>query len=255
MKQKKYGAVTQIILWAVDPQEEATKPLAANMRQFSHWVEESGLEIQPISVISPTSADLETGLLARSETAKEDLERYLAGFQLTGLRSPKVVINEDGSRDGAVKRLLRFAAENQVAWIAVSSHGRSGIGRLVLGSFAEKLLAASEWPVLFLDHEAVARSTKTSKPVALFATDFSFHSQRAYRNFVGQAKGLGCEIVILNSLIYPMAATVGEGFCIPETYFVDQAEWVKTGPPLGGHGRRSRGIRALIAQRRWNWLH
>jgi len=46
------------------------------------------------------------------------------------------------------KALTAFAQECGARWIAMASHGRSGLRRIVLGSFAEAVLRHSQTPVL-----------------------------------------------------------------------------------------------------------
>ena len=50
--------------------------------------------------------------------------------------------------DGEAATILAVAAEEKATLIAMATHGRSGLSRFVFGSVAEKVLRASETPVL-----------------------------------------------------------------------------------------------------------
>jgi nucleotide-binding universal stress UspA family protein len=54
-------------------------------------------------------------------------------------------------RYGAVaEEILTHSSRNDVDLIAMSTHGRSGLGRWALGSVAEKIVRRSDKPVLLL---------------------------------------------------------------------------------------------------------
>jgi nucleotide-binding universal stress UspA family protein len=44
--------------------------------------------------------------------------------------------------------ILRYAAEHDIDLIVMGTHGRSGVGHLLLGSIAEKVVRRSPCPVL-----------------------------------------------------------------------------------------------------------
>jgi len=54
------------------------------------------------------------------------------------------------------EEILRYAEENDIGLIVMSTHGRSGFGRWVLGSVADKVMRASDVPVLLARAGAVA---------------------------------------------------------------------------------------------------
>ena len=56
-----------------------------------------------------------------------------------------------GDKAGDIAReIIKFAEENKVSLIAISSHGRSGIARWVFGSIASRVVQASKTPVLIV---------------------------------------------------------------------------------------------------------
>jgi nucleotide-binding universal stress UspA family protein len=77
--------------------------------------------------------------------ANEYLE-YLAGrLTAKGIRAVAKVRIGDPSRE-----ILAAVAEEKVDLIAMTTHGRSGLGRLLFGSVAENLLRSAPVPVLLL---------------------------------------------------------------------------------------------------------
>jgi nucleotide-binding universal stress UspA family protein len=77
-----------------------------------------------------------------SEKYLEELEKELKG---RGLRVSSVV------RYGhAAEEILDHAAFSGADLIAMSTHGRTGVSRWVLGSVAEKVLRASTIPLLLV---------------------------------------------------------------------------------------------------------
>src|SRR5579862_8465159 len=81
--------------------------------------------------------------LAREDEAEKYLRRI--SFQLTNDGYPSEHILRRGS---VAETILESAAEERASLIALSTHGRSGPERWVLGSVAEKVLEASPVPVL-----------------------------------------------------------------------------------------------------------
>ena len=68
-------------------------------------------------------------------------------------------------RDGdAAEEILREAEEAKANLIVIGTHGRTGLGRLLMGSVAEAVLRRARCPVLTVKSPAVARPTESSKP-------------------------------------------------------------------------------------------
>ncbi len=104
-------------------------------------------------VVSPglpgaTPAPVETAdLLAEVEgviaKAKDYLEQVAQPLRDAGLEVETVVASGT-----AGESVVDYARENQVDMIALATHGRSGLGRVVFGSVAEYILRESGLPVL-----------------------------------------------------------------------------------------------------------
>jgi nucleotide-binding universal stress UspA family protein len=94
-------------------------------------------------------------LTASSRSQAEDYVRDIAErLRGEGLRASGVAVVGWGAADA----ILKTARPDQVAAIAVATHGRGGLRRLALGSVADKLIRAADVPVLV---RRPARPTKT----------------------------------------------------------------------------------------------
>lgn len=80
-------------------------------------------------------------------TPHDEAERYLRriAFQLTNDGYPARYVLRSGF---AAHEILEAASEEKASLIALSTHGRGGLERWVLGSVAEKVLQGSPLPVL-----------------------------------------------------------------------------------------------------------
>ena len=87
---------------------------------------------------------------------------------LDGL-APTVAVVRDVTAPAAI---LRYAAEVGADLLVLGTHGRSGLGRLLLGSVAEACVASAPCPVLTVPNRVGTPSPSPSSPV-LVAVDFS----------------------------------------------------------------------------------
>jgi len=89
---------------------------------------------------------LETLLTMVKQEAFEYLETKVAELQRQGLSKVSFVAKEGLSAD----EIIKLARETPANLVAMSSHGRSGVKRLVLGSVTETVVRHSGDPVLVL---------------------------------------------------------------------------------------------------------
>ena len=66
------------------------------------------------------------------------------------LQSPRDKLSTQVRYGNAAEEIVEYAAHHGVSLIVMSTHGRSGIGRWLLGSTAEKVLRGSTVPVLLI---------------------------------------------------------------------------------------------------------
>jgi len=225
---------TKKVIWAIDPFEMETRPNPGIIQEFLAWSKAAGYAIQPIhilpvSTIDPAEIDDGTWLQRSVPSAEKTAAQYLTDLGAKDTLPPRVPLCPVQSRSKAVRRLLDLAESEGSPMIALSSHGRTGLGRLALGSFAENLLLQSRIPVLFLSHSDRKPESKIQR--ILFPTDLSKNSRTAFRLLLPQAKALDAEVVLLYAVAVAPYAVAGPAALgsvdpgIPEDYFEVQAAW------------------------------
>ncbi|MDP2744166.1 MAG: universal stress protein [Dehalococcoidia bacterium] len=128
---------------AIPHAEALARLLGAEVRLF-HVLEPApvpflvapGVEI----AYPPVSAETE-GRIAAAAVA------YLQSVENT-LTEKGITVSSEVSLGHPASEIIRYAEANAIDLIAVSTHGRSGIGRWVYGSVTEKLLQAGSKPIL-----------------------------------------------------------------------------------------------------------
>jgi nucleotide-binding universal stress UspA family protein len=83
------------------------------------------------------------------EVARIDAEEYLAPLAAE-LRRRGISVKTQVRQGEAADEILKAADESNADIIAMSTHGRSGLGRLLFGSVAETVLRSSELPVFLM---------------------------------------------------------------------------------------------------------
>jgi len=142
---------TNQLLVSTDLSLEALRPLGAVVE----LAERIGMEITLLHVVedvlcAPPDAPLPPPVvgpavperLAQAKALLEDEARRLGG---------RVPVRVDAVFSGDVPRTIAaYADEHDMAMIALSTHGRSGFRRLVMGSIAENVIRHAHVPVLIV---------------------------------------------------------------------------------------------------------
>jgi universal stress protein A len=77
------------------------------------------------------------------DSAERELPQVVHCEELRGLEVEEVITHGD-----AAAEIVRVAAEREVDLIIISSHGRTGFGRMIFGSTAEAVVRHARCPVL-----------------------------------------------------------------------------------------------------------
>jgi nucleotide-binding universal stress UspA family protein len=104
--------------------------------------------------------DLDDEVELRRREAEDYLEDVATGLRERGLSVETAAIIYGSVADA----LLELARGDDVALTAVSTHGRGGLQRLLLGSVADKLVRSAERPVLVVRPVGSARSGRVAQP-------------------------------------------------------------------------------------------
>jgi nucleotide-binding universal stress UspA family protein len=100
------------------------------------------------------------------ENGRKILAEALAMAQSAGVPADERLVDARGQRLG--DSVIHEAADYKADLIVVGTHGRRGIGRVLLGSGAEQIIRLSPIPVLVIrsSEEERARSGSAVRPVA-----------------------------------------------------------------------------------------
>lgn len=105
-------------------------------------------EIQLLTVLDPVVANGFTEFADSEHIAiTEAVNAYMKSVTADWADLP-VVDQQVVSAPNVAEAIVRFAFGNDIDLIVMASHGRSGLGRWLLGSVAEKVIRSSEVPVL-----------------------------------------------------------------------------------------------------------
>lgn len=140
----------RLILLEVDPVPEELEEVRAGVP--ARWAEFVGYEaaseearraLEPdrSAYVERVWKENEAAVLAQLQGAKEDLER--AGFEV-----------ETAARFGeASQEISDFVDRENIDLVAMATHGRTGLSRVVMGSVAEKVLRSLHVPIMMVRPE------------------------------------------------------------------------------------------------------
>lgn len=77
------------------------------------------------------------------DSAERELPKIAQGEECAGLKVDELIVHGD-----AATEIVRVAKERRVDLIVISSHGRTGLGRMLFGSTAEAVVRHAPCPVL-----------------------------------------------------------------------------------------------------------
>ncbi len=155
--------------------------------------------------VSPADAEMDARML---EQAMASAEEYLAqaATRFPAGATPRAIAGHD-----PVATITQYAAENAIELIAMSTHGRSGVGRWVFGSNADKLLQSTAIPMLLV------RPRNGDTPAAPIDTlivplDGSLFAEEAltYAEGLASQMSLGLSLILVvttPAIAYPGAGT------------------------------------------------
>ena len=192
------------ILAAIDFSEQATHALKIAVR----LAKQLNSQLYVLHTVSPLmyapGAGVLSPVLHESETkqAQEQLHKYIA--KIPEVRTTK---HEEIVLYGPPTEAMMDVVESKrVDLVVVGSHGRSGLGKLVLGSNAESVIRHLHCPILVVGPHCGRRYGPLKSIV--FATDLPVGSLRAAQYAMSIAQAAGSMIILVHVL--PKQATKEE---------------------------------------------
>ncbi len=136
--------------------------------------------------------------------ARQDSEQFLRSKPFADI--PYEVVLERGELWPAVSDIL---TQHKIDLIVLATHGRHGMGKLLMGSVAEEVFRLASCPVLTVGPKAA--SPKMEIASILFATDFSSGSLHALPYALSLAEANHARLMLLHVLAEPgVADAAGE---------------------------------------------
>ena len=228
------------IIWAVDPFETEAKPERRAIQELQRWAKSVGATILPVYLLSvnkkgDNAEDENVWITTTVPRAEMATMQYLRDLGVHDAEKPRVLLNRSGSIRRAGDLVVEFANRVNSKVIVVSSRGKSGLGRMLFGSFAETLVLHSKLPVFFLSHPHNKQGEVTVDQDLnriLFSTDFSDSSKKAFEDFTSQFSGFGAKIILFHNLTLPIQATANLGMIagvgyLPQDFMKDQKTWAE----------------------------
>jgi len=136
---------------------------------------------------------------------------------------PQVICHQESNTKKSINLITVFARSMNADAIIVSSHGRTGVDRLLMGSFAEQLILKAQPPVIVLGKSY--RNWEQER--VLFATDLSAASKKALDHARPLLSALKAQVVLYHSLRRPEFLSLDPGILLPGGNLLPIQEFMK----------------------------
>lgn len=128
------------------------------------------------------------------QQAKAEMTKLIESVPWQGVEHREIVCPGDVS--SIVPDLV---AENDVDLIVVGTHGRKGVGKLLMGSVAQEILHTASCPVLTVGPKAWGEAPKEAEfRRIIYVTDFSPHADQALPYALSLAQEHQASIILLH---------------------------------------------------------
>lgn len=140
------------------------------------------------------------------DAAGKDLAKQL-GEKLTGIPQEVVV-----ARGDTWSELATFIRKNHIDLVVMSTHGRSGVGKALLGSVAETVFRQCPCPVLTVGPNATGHlDLPVETKEILYATDFTPEAKSAAAYAISIAQEHQAGLTLLHVIERPKAGELAHG--------------------------------------------
>lgn len=189
------------IIWAVDPGVHPRLQEAA-MSAIKELAKRNQATIEPVFLLdtfltsTPTQTMGDAITLTRS-TIVQKFKKVIERATLEDLKPLTILTGTFRSMRRNAAKLTDYAKLQNTDVIVLATHGRKGLKRWFLGSFAESMMQQSEIPLLIVNPHW--KKTSDFRTI-LFPTDFSDESKDAYLKVVDFAKTSGSRIILFHKI-------------------------------------------------------
>lgn len=225
------------IIWALDPFDSNFKLRATTFQVFERFIEKAPTLIQPVYTFSEVDLDhfedldgpyenkSGVSLQKYRDSAQRAAEQVVSSVSLREIQKPQLLLQSSPLAREGVDLLSDYAYLNGANLILVNTHGRSGISRLLLGSFAETLVLRSKVPVLVVGPQVDSCNLES----VLFPTDFGVNSKAVFRRAIGLVREVHPRLTLFHSIPHPIepllqsgVSLLGGGNWVPSNYYFSE---------------------------------
>lgn len=140
------------------------RDLALGLHAKVHFVQVVDLKTELLaSEVGARTARDPSAVATQLEKDTKAAEDYLSGLA-TAWQAEDIEAKWEVVRGSPATSIIDFAHAHEADIIAMSTHGRSGLGRLLFGSVADQVLREAGTPVLLV--KPGRKKTRTSQPPA-----------------------------------------------------------------------------------------
>lgn len=199
MSAKKYR-----IVWAVDPLGEERSFQASAAGLLKMIAGRLDAEVYPVYLYGgyPLEFPVYSPPVVTDSTRREmgeNLKEILKGTEIEGLKDLEILIQPYVTLHEGVDLFVDRANALKADLILSTTHARKGVTRWLIGSFAEALTEKSTVPVLIVNPET---GSKWDLSAAVFATDFSEESKKAFSRFLPLARALKARVCLYHKMTH-----------------------------------------------------
>lgn len=213
------------IVLAVEPNEIRAARVQAMVKAAKAWSKSAAPPIKAVSYVSPKDLNWTPSPYPMLQVSGPEI-RSGKIFPAVKKVSPELLdqleicTGKSASRNEEVARFLEVTQKIKPQLIIAGTHGRRGLKRFRLGSFAETLGSVSKTPVMVINDQV---KIPVNFKKIFFAADFSKECMKAFRFVLSLAQKHGAEVIIFHGFepysdIYFAASGMG-----PDAIFVAKA--------------------------------
>jgi nucleotide-binding universal stress UspA family protein len=207
-----------------------------------------GSRLVLLSAIAPTETWLEAaGVYTPDRHLQEEADAAKRYLDSVSARLPSDLVAVAEVAWGKAAEVISEAAEKHDSpLIVMTSHGRSGIPRMVMGSVANEVLRTATQPVLVVRASEEARQDCPLSPIVV-ALDGSSFSEQALPYAEDLAARLDAEIVLVRAVEPPAAIYAAEAIPSAAPYLAEVEEEAKRYVRKHAYALAEKGLRTRFA--------
>ncbi len=187
------------VFWAIDPFDEG-KEIRGKALKALDWFAAKGSSRTAVHVYSPPeiafpAVEVYPVAAGWPEPSRKEVAKKLAGLKVKGVKT-EMIDTDSPSLTASARALAGFVADRRGDLIVAPTHARTGVQRIVLGSFVETLIHFAKTDLLLFRPSAVlaARGPKH----IVYAHDFSRRGDIGLKRALRYAGEFGARLTVLH---------------------------------------------------------